>query len=105
ETHRLACRCGTPEAGGCRSRGREDHAVLARRLALAARRADDADDERVEEDEEGDLEREERLRDRRRGNQRHERSYSRSVEKVTVVSPIVNCEPSSSRARWTRATT
>src|SRR4051794_24640808 len=85
--------------GGC---GCEDHAVLARRLPLASRQADDAHDEEVEQHEEGDLEDEEYLRDPRRGDHGHRAPYSRSVEKVTVVSPIVKREPSASRTRWTR---
>src|SRR5262249_18024883 len=75
----------------------EDHRLL-RQPEIAGRRAHDAPDEQVEEDEERDLQEQERALDLRRGELRH----AVSREKAISVEPSVNRVPSSSFRRLTR---
>src|SRR5690349_12518422 len=83
---------------GLAARRREDEAFL-RQPQVAARRADDAPDEQVEEDEERDLEDEQNLVDRGRVV---EHGYSDSRANVSWVEPSVIVSPLRSFARLTR---
>src|SRR5439155_16724643 len=84
------------EGRGGRLLRAEDHRLL-RQAQVACRRADDPPDEEVEEDEEGDLEREEGRLDL--GRREH---YWVSSENTISVEPIVKRAPSSSFSRLTR---
>src|SRR5438876_8168699 len=85
------------QTGRCGLLRREDHRLL-RQPHVARRRAHDAPDEQVEQDEEADLQEQECRLDLRR-TQWH---YVVSRVKVISVEPIVKRVPSSSFTRLTR---